>query len=41
MSCELDRIVLWGRSRREYELMFALGEAEQGQRVLVLGGVAA
>jgi hypothetical protein len=33
----LDKIIPWGRSRREYELMFALEEADLHRRILGCG----
>jgi hypothetical protein len=38
MAIALDQIVPWGRSRREYELMFRLGTAELSEGVLDCGG---
>ena len=37
MSVILDRVVPWGRSRREYELMFALSPADLRKRILGCG----
>lgn len=34
MSIHLDQTVPFGRSRREYELMFSLNAADRGQRIL-------
>ncbi|HUG09523.1 MAG TPA: hypothetical protein VMM36_00845 [Opitutaceae bacterium] len=38
MAVHLDQIVPWGRSRREYELMFGLTAADLSQGVLDCGG---
>jgi hypothetical protein len=37
MSVELDQIIPWGRSRREYELMFRLGSDDLCSRILGCG----
>jgi len=37
VSVTLDEIILWGRSRREYELMFDLSRADMGKRILGCG----
>ena len=38
MAVQLDQIVPWGRSRREYELMFDLATADLSEGVLDCGG---
>lgn len=37
MQFSLDDVVIWGRSRREYELMFALCEADRRKTILGCG----
>ena len=38
MAVHLDQIVPWGRSRREYELMFSLTAEDLSRGVLDCGG---
>jgi len=37
VSVALDEVIPWGRSRREYELMFNLSRADLGKRILGCG----